>query len=454
MTEVISIRFKNKGKIYYFDPAGQQYSEGDNVIVETSKGLEYTWCSEGNHEVDDSLVVQPLMPAVRKATPEDDARYEDNKKKETEAFAICEEKILKHGMDMKLVDVEYSFDGSKILFFFTSDGRVDFRDLVKDLASVFKTRIELRQIGVRDESRMLGGLGICGRPFCCSQFLDEFHPVSIKMAKTQGLSLNPAKISGTCGRLMCCLKYEQAAYEDLIKQAPKIDSFVDTVDGKGSIVGVNLFRGNAKVRLEDANDNTLHTYGFEDIEVLGGKARRAEYIAAKAEGRLEEAGFRPSPKPKEEPMPEVTFLSETDAEAEEPAPVSEVTAEQHDAGHGKRSSRRGRGRSRHGGPKPKSISESGAENTAEKAQSQENRPKQEHASHSRRHRSGGKKPKVQSADAQNARPKQENQQQKQASGQKQEHGGQNGQQGGSQKKNSRRRYYRHKKPGSGAPSGS
>ena len=444
MTEVISIRFKNKGKIYYFDPAGQQYSEGDNVIVETSKGLEYTWCSEGNHEVDDALVIQPLMPAVRKATPEDDARYEDNKKKEAEAFAICEEKILKHGMDMKLVDVEYSFDGSKILFFFTSDGRVDFRDLVKDLASVFKTRIELRQIGVRDESRMLGGLGICGRPFCCSQFLDEFHPVSIKMAKTQGLSLNPAKISGTCGRLMCCLKYEQAAYEDLIKQAPKIDAFVDTVDGKGSIVGVNLFRGNAKVRLEDASDNTLHTYAFDDIEVLGGKARRAEYVAAKAEGRLEEAGFRPSPRPKEEPMPEVTFLSENGEEAEEPAPVQEVPAEQQKSEYGRHSSRRGRDRNRHG-QKPKSVSEAAPENAGENVQSQENRPKQEHSSR-RRHRSGGKKPKVQAA-GQKQEGQQPKQPKQQASGQKQPREGQPEQQSGAQKKkNSRHRYYRHKKP--------
>ena len=449
MTEVISIRFKNKGKVYFFDPAGQQYSEGDNVIVETSKGLEYTWCSEGNHEVDDSLVVPPLMPAVRKATAEDDARYEENKKKEAEAFAVCEEKILKHGMDMKLVEVEYSFDGSKILFFFTSDGRVDFRDLVKDLASVFKTRIELRQIGVRDESRMLGGLGICGRPFCCSQFLDEFHPVSIKMAKTQGLSLNPTKISGTCGRLMCCLKYEQEAYEDLIKKAPKIDAFVDTVDGKGSIASVNLFKGNAKVRLEDAGDNTLHTYAFEDMEVLGGKARRAEYIAAKAEGRLEEAGFRPSPKPKEEPLPEVTYVNE-EAAPEEPAEVlPEEVPEKPEGQHGKHSSRRGKGRSRHGG-KPKPAPEVRTEGSGQQ-QSGEDRPKQEHQSHSRRHRSGGKKPKGPAPEGQNARPKQEGQHpqpQKQGQGQKQP---KEGQQGGGQKKNSHRRYYKRKKPSGQAP---
>ena len=189
------------------------------------------------------------------------------------------------------IDVEFNFEGSKILFFFTSDGRVDFRDLVKDLAAVFKTRIELRHIGVRDEARMLGGLGICGRPFCCTQFLDEFHPVSIKMAKTQGLSLNPTKISGTCGRLMCCLKHEQAAYEDIVKKAPKNDAFVKTPSGYGSVASVNLLRGFAKVRLEDGNDTSLKTFTFDELEVLGGKGRLSEYQAAKAEGKLEQAGF-------------------------------------------------------------------------------------------------------------------------------------------------------------------
>ena len=459
MTEVISIRFKNKGKVYYFDPAGQQYAEGDNVIVETSKGLEYTWCSEGNHMVDDSLVVQPLMPAVRAATAEDTARYEENKKKEAEAFAICEEKIKKHGMDMKLVDVEYSFDGSKILFFFTSDGRVDFRDLVKDLASVFKTRIELRQIGVRDESRMLGGLGICGRPFCCSQFLDEFHPVSIKMAKTQGLSLNPTKISGTCGRLMCCLKYEQAAYEDLIKKAPKVDAFVDTVEGKGSIVSVNLFRGNAKVRLEDTNDTTLHSFDFDDIEVLGGKARRAEYIAAKAEGRLEEAGFKPSPLPKPEPLPEVVFTNRpSDGEAEQ-TPEKQADAEHRPSGEHGGHSRRGRSRGRHGGSKPKDP-EARADARAESGESaprqDEGKPQQEHSSHSRRHRSGSKKPKPKASAeaAQHEHAQRDGQQKPQQHHQKQAQGEGAQQSGAAPKKNSRRRYYRRKKPGSGAPSGS
>ncbi|UOO37633.1 hypothetical protein IZU99_10380 [Oscillospiraceae bacterium CM] len=300
MTEVISVRFKNKGKIYFFDPSGLSVPTGAHVVVETSKGLEYAECTFGNHAVEDTAIIPPLRPVVRLATPEDDKRALDNKARESEAFDYCLKKIAEHRLDMKLVDVEFSFEGNKILFFFTSDGRVDFRELVKDLASAFKTRIELRQIGVRDEARMLGGLGICGKPFCCAQFLDEFHPVSIKMAKVQGLSLNPVKISGTCGRLMCCLKYEENAYEDLVKRAPKVDAFVETPSGKGSVTSVNLLRGNAKVRLEDGMDTTLKTFTFEELDVLGGKSRRAEYIAAKAEGRLEEAGFTDTqPRPKE-----------------------------------------------------------------------------------------------------------------------------------------------------------
>ncbi len=293
LTEVVSVRFKNKGKVYFFDPNNIKIKTGDDVIVETSKGLEYAGCTWGNHWVSDTSIVPPLRPVVRVATEEDAHRFEENKRLEKEAFDICQEKILAHEMDMKLVDVEYNFEGTKILFFFTSDGRVDFRELVKDLAAIFHTRIELRQIGVRDEARMLGGLGICGKPFCCSQFLDEFHPVTIKMAKTQGLSLNPTKISGTCGRLMCCLKYEQVAYEDLVQKAPKVDAFVDTPGGKGAVISVNLLRSNAKVKLEDG-DTTLKTYSFDELEILGGKARRAEYLAAKAEGTLEEAGFVPS----------------------------------------------------------------------------------------------------------------------------------------------------------------
>ena len=295
MIEVISVRFKSKGKVYFFDPAGISVSAGAYVIVETSKGLEYAECTYENHSVEDTAIIPPLRPVIRIATAEDHKKAGENKTKETEAFEFCQKKIAEHDLDMKLVDVEFSFEGSKILFFFTSDGRVDFRELVKDLAAVFKTRIELRQIGVRDEARMLGGLGICGKPFCCTQFLEEFHPVSIKMAKMQGLSLNPVKISGTCGRLMCCLKYEEKAYEELVKKAPKVDAFVESPSGKGSVTSINLLRGTAKIRLEGGQDTTLKIFTFEELDVLGGKARRAEYIAAKAEGRLKEAGFTERP---------------------------------------------------------------------------------------------------------------------------------------------------------------
>ena len=293
MTEVVSVKFKSKGKVYYFDPADFKIEKGQNVIVETSKGIEFAECVRGNHSVDDSTVVPPLRPIIRIATEEDTERAIRNKEKEAEAFDICREKIKNHNLDMKLVDVEYSFDGNKILFCFTSDGRVDFRDLVKDLAATFKMRIELRQIGVRDEARLLGGLGICGKPFCCAQFLDDFQPVSIKMAKTQGLSLNPTKISGTCGRLMCCLKYEQEAYEDLVKQVPKQDSFVDTPEGKGMVTDVNLLRRKVRVKLENQNDLSLKTFDASEVTVLGGKAQRAEYLAGIADGSIVEEPKKP-----------------------------------------------------------------------------------------------------------------------------------------------------------------
>jgi len=295
LTEIVSVRFNNRGKIYYFDPAGLTVEKGDDIVVETAKGLEYGQCTCSNHMINDEAVIQPLRPVVRIATNADKANADAGKAKEKEAFDYCQKKIAEFNLEMKLVDVEYGFEGNKVLFFFTSEGRVDFRELVKDLASEFRARIELRQIGVRDEAKMLGGLGVCGKQFCCSQFLTEFHPVSIKMAKTQGLSLNPTKISGSCGRLMCCLKYEELAYEELVKKAPKIDAFVETPYGKGTVTNVNFLRGNAKVRLEDGLDTTLKTFTFDELDVLGGKGRRAEYIAAKAEGRLEDAGFSVTP---------------------------------------------------------------------------------------------------------------------------------------------------------------
>lgn len=276
MIEIISVRFKNGGKQYYFNPNGLKFAEGDGVIVETSRGVEYGECTQANSMIDEMELTAPLRPVLRAATAEDKATVEKNKEKEEKAFQICQEKIAEHGLDMKLVEVEYSFEGNKILFFFTSEGRVDFRALVKDLAGTLHARIELRQIGVRDEAKMLGGLGICGRPFCCSQFLNEFQPVSIKMAKTQNLSLNPTKISGTCGRLMCCLKYEQDAYVDLVKRAPKSDSFVETPDGAGTVTNVNLLRETVQVRL-DADPETARIYHNSELNVVrSGKGRRPD----------------------------------------------------------------------------------------------------------------------------------------------------------------------------------
>ncbi len=271
---VVGVQFKKGGKIYFFDPGTLTVSAGDEVIIDTARGAEYGFCAEGNHPVPAEKVVQPLRPVIRVATETDKRTRQEYKAKESSAFEICQQKILDHKLEMKLVSAEYSFDGSKILFYFTADGRVDFRDLVKDLASVFRTRIELRQIGVRDEAKMMGGLGICGRPFCCKQFLDDFQPVSIKMAKTQSLSLNPTKISGTCGRLMCCLKYEQDAYESLMKTSPKTESIVNTCDGIGTVTDSSLLKQTVKVRLEN-DPSTVKTYNNCDICVLrNGKGKK------------------------------------------------------------------------------------------------------------------------------------------------------------------------------------
>ena len=274
MTTVISVRFRSGSKNYYFDPGDLTVAAGQDVIVETAQGSEYAQCVEGNHQVADESVVSPLRPVLRIATENDRRTAAYNRGREKEAFDICQKKILQHGLEMKLVRVECSFDGSKILFFFTADGRVDFRELVKDLAGVFRSRIELRQIGVRDEAKMLGGLGICGRPFCCNQFMDEFIPVSIKMAKTQNLSLNPTKISGTCGRLMCCLKYEQDAYEDALKRLPKQDSFVVTPDGPGNVSDVNVLKETVNVKLDDRNESPRCYHNCEVCVLRNGKGSR------------------------------------------------------------------------------------------------------------------------------------------------------------------------------------
>ncbi len=274
--EVVDIQFRQGQKIYYFDPAGFTCKTGDHVIIDTARGPEFGICAGGNHRIPERDIVSPLRSVLRLATVEDERIITRNRAEEKRAFEVCQQKIEEHQLDMQLVSAECAFDGSKILFFFTADERVDFRELVKNLASVFHTRIELRQIGVRDKAKMVGGLGICGRPFCCASFLDDFQPVSIKMAKTQNLSLNPTKISGTCGRLMCCLKYEQDAYEDLLRNAPKVESFVDTPEGRGTVVEVELLRQRVKVRMENAPE-TINTFANSDIAVLrSGKAKKTD----------------------------------------------------------------------------------------------------------------------------------------------------------------------------------
>ncbi len=272
MTEVVSIKFKNSGKEYYFDPAGNDVKTGDKIIVEMQKGKEMATVSQGNHTVPDDKIVQPLRKMLRFANQKDYEKIEENRKKEAEAFKICEKKIAEHGLEMKLTKVEYSFDASQIVFYFTADNRVDFRELVKDLASEFHTRIELRQIGVRDEAKMLGGIGICGQPYCCKQFLNDFEAVSIKMAKEQGLSLNPAKVSGSCGRLMCCLKYEQDAYEHLSSFTPKVGALVSTRDGKATVIDCNMISGNLIVKLTDI-DSVPFKVHRDEVKFLGYKGK-------------------------------------------------------------------------------------------------------------------------------------------------------------------------------------
>ena len=275
MSEIIGVRFKKVGKIYYFDPAGIRFEAGDGVIVETVKGVEYGKVVISNKQINDSELGKPLKKVISKATDKDEKKVLELKQKEKEAFLTCNEKIAKHKLDMKLINVEYTYDGSKIVFYFTADGRVDFRELVKDLAGVFKTRIELRQIGVRDEAKMVGGLGPCGRPACCAIFLGDFQPVSIKMAKEQGLSLSPTKISGLCGRLMCCLNYEHEYYEDIALKMPKVGSEVKTPDGKGTVLANNALKQEIKVKLP-MPDGTFdaRTFTLDEVKLL--KKKRPE----------------------------------------------------------------------------------------------------------------------------------------------------------------------------------
>ena len=340
MTEVISVRFRGGCKNYYFNPGEFTVKMGDQVIVETAQGPEFGTCTQGNHEVPDESVVQPLCAMLRPATDADRRTVDYNRRKESEAFDICEKKIAEHGLEMKLVNVSASFDGTKIIFFFTADGRVDFRELVRDLAGIFRARIELRQIGVRDEAKMVGGLGICGRPFCCSQFLDGFLPVSIKMAKTQNLSLNPTKISGTCGRLMCCLKYEQNAYEDAQKRMPRQESFVQTPDGPGNVKSVDLLRETVKVSLDNAPEQPKCYHNCEICVLRNGKGSRegieipAERPARYVEETVDELA-----------VPVISRRYEPEAPQDVPTPEPTRT----ESGQGKNHRRHRGGRRRSGG---------------------------------------------------------------------------------------------------------
>ncbi len=268
MIKVVGVRFKKAGKIYYFDPDNLDINADSHVIVETARGIEYGRVVIANREVPEEAIVAPLKKVIRVASEKDDRQVEENNKKEKEAFEVCVKKIKEHNLDMKLIDVEYTFDNNKILFYFTADGRVDFRELVKDLATVFKTRIELRQIGVRDETKMLGGTGFCGRELCCCTYLGEFEPVSIKMAKEQSLSINPAKISGTCGRLMCCLRYEYEVYEDKLERVPKVGAIVSTPSGQGVVMGVDLLKEIVKVKLDNDGQADLKVYEAKDVKVM------------------------------------------------------------------------------------------------------------------------------------------------------------------------------------------
>ncbi|MBO4420064.1 MAG: hypothetical protein J5789_09620, partial [Oscillospiraceae bacterium] len=385
---VCDVQFRPGSKIYFFDPGELTLKNGDHVVIDTARGSEFGYCIVGNHRIARRELVQPLRRVLRLATPTDEKVKAENEKKEKEAYAFCLKKVEELGLDMQLVSAECAFDGSKLLFFFTADARVDFRELVKILASNFHTRIELRQIGVRDKAKMLGGIGICGRPFCCASFLDDFQPVSIKMAKTQSLSLNPTKISGSCGRLMCCLKYEQDAYEDLIQTSPKAESFVDTPDGRGTVIGVDLMKQSVTVRME--KDEDIHSYRNSEICVLrSGKAKKTDppipEDLAPISGRKDSDPLRERRSfleqrltaqaeeffPKEEPTAEESFLQEQlepgdpgapqprknrrdrkAAQAERPAPEKKAPLEKRPAQEGKPNFEGGSGRRHNRGPRP------------------------------------------------------------------------------------------------------
>ena len=409
--EVVDIQFRPGQKIYFFDPDGVRYETGDHVIIDTARGAEFGICAGGNHEIPTKDVVSPLRKVLRRADAHDEKVVAENRAKERRAHEICLQKIAEHGLDMQLVSAEYAFDGSKILFYFTADERVDFRDLVKNLAAVFHTRIELRQIGVRDKAKMVGGLGICGRPFCCSSFLEDFQPVSIKMAKTQNLSLNPTKISGTCGRLMCCLKYEQDAYEDLIRTSPKVESFVDTPEGRGTIVEVDLLRSRVKVRMEDAPE-TISVFPNADIAVLrSGKAKKNDPPIPKDLAPISGSGKRVRREPQEDKMflDPIKFRYSTEAVVDEPAPVpeevpEEVTEQPAEGRQHRQRRRRGKGQADGAAREAQEQKPEGEKKPAEKKaqvrkpQEKKSAPKQENQP-----QESGEKPETEAAEGEQAK---------------------------------------------------
>ena len=359
--QVVDIQFRPGQKIYYFDPGKLTIRTGDHVIIDTARGPEYGICAGGNHSIPEKDIVTPLRPVIRIANYQDEKAVEANRRLEKQAYDVCMEKIAEQNLDMQLVSAECSFDGSKILFFFTADERVDFRELVKSLASAFHTRIELRQIGVRDKAKMVGGLGICGRPFCCASFLDDFQPVSIKMAKTQNLSLNPTKISGTCGRLMCCLKYEQFAYEDLLRHAPKQDSFVDTPDGRGTVIEVDLLRQRVKVRMEE-HPEEIQTFANDEIAVLrSGKAKKTDPPIPADLAPISGGGKRVKKEEPERAMPleSIRFRYSEDTIADEQPVEQEIPMQEEETAAGRKNRRhrnKGRGANKpqtEGKPEPK-----------------------------------------------------------------------------------------------------
>ena len=392
--EVVDIQFRPGQKVYYFDPAGLQLQAGDHVIIDTARGPEFGVCAGGNHSIFQKDVVAPLRSVIRIADAQDEKIVAENRIKEKKAHEVCLQKIDELQLDMQLVSVECAFDGSKILFFFTADERVDFRELVKNLASIFHTRIELRQIGVRDKAKMVGGLGICGRPFCCVSFLDDFQPVSIKMAKTQNLSLNPAKISGTCGRLMCCLKYEQEAYEDLLRRSPKEESFVDTPEGRGTVIEVNLLRQQVKVRMENEPE-TVHVFSNEDIAILrNGKAKKTDPPIPADLAPISGAGKRVRKEKKEEDtafLDPIKFRYREEAVVDEPVP--ELVQENEEPAEGKHGNRRRRNRGRGKPEKVAAEALAPAETTEPQAETEDKPKKPNHRrryNHFRRkNKSGG-----------------------------------------------------------------